>query len=432
MSANHTKMSSDTFKALMEELKQLKQGNGQAIRAAEERIQKMLKDMKEQGERTGQQFDEKRRCVITQLQQQQQAVRQAALYASDNLQQLQQQQQQLSTAIKQASAQVSSLVEEDQRHAQSAQQLHAQVQSQYTASITEPYYQKFASGDLAAIGKQLQMISQKQANAAAMQQLAVSAMNDIYQMDLRVTTLTSLFEASYLRAQQLAGEVLAHSQNARSGNRADLKDPHSELLDINYWTDGRFDLMESEVKDIQQRLDYGQFDANYDQYKVDADLCRLQELDQIEQQLVAEAREAYNHSLNREAQALTCQDILTEDFGFAVVGSGYDMNDRREAYVLRLRRHDGAEVEVIVNQGKGEGNYEVYFRVDSMTYMDQDVMKVLTDSIAKEFGEAGVNMRMYRHCSAEPLEPFNPSHIQISPATRTRHGIQRQQRKSSI
>lgn len=429
MSANHTRMSSETYLALVEEIQKLQKGNGEEMRKAEQRVKKQMVEMHRSGQEVLKRMDNLRRNNVQQLNQQIQNVHQAAQRADAQAADVQQHLQQLTQATQHAMGQVATINQQTQQQYATAQQLYQAVTAQFNATALDVNYQRFAGNTLASLQTRMQRINNNQVTGDAMQMLVVSMMNDIYLMDLQVTQERTVFEANYAEAIRQAATILAHIINVQR----DAKDQDGQALDINYWTDGRLNLAEQETKNIQRRLDMAPTNPDYSQKQLAADLKRLRELDQIEQQLVAEGIEAHNHSLNREAQALTCMDVLEQDHHFSVVGHGFDSNDRREAYVVRMRRHtDGAEIEVIVNQGAKPGEYDVYFRVDATTYQDEQLMQTITSSIARDFETAGVSMKLFKNCSPEPLEPFNPAQVSVSRNARLRHGIQPQQRPTTI
>lgn len=429
MSSNHTWMSSETFQALLEEHEQLRQGNGEEMRKVERKVRDRLKKMKDDGKKGIERLNKQRQKNVEHLQIQTQRLLDSMSDANAHATDVQEQLKQLTVAAQQAVSSVDKIVSDTKNQFAKAEDLYQEVSRQFAMTELDVAYQRFAAGMQESIRTRLERINNKEVSGDAMQMLTVSIMNDIYLMDIDVAHKRAIFDTRYLEAAQLADTILAHCTNAKNN----FADKDGKKISIDFWTDGRHELLIKETEAIQKRLESGHDNAGYSMEQLSADLQRLQELDKIEQQLAIEAIESYNHSLNREAQALTCMDVLVDKHDFMVLGAGFDMNDPREAYVVRMiRQSDGAQVEVIVNQGQKDGEYDVYFRLDSTTYQDEQLMETITSSIASDFEAAGVKMQLYKRCSPEPLEPFTPGKIQVSDAARRRHGIQRKQRSSSI
>lgn len=430
MSANHTYMSAETYLALETEILKLQEGNGQELKKVEQKVSSQLQQMQRSGQATLNKLNQQRRANISQITQAMQGVRDAAADAQSDAAAAQRQLTQLNAAARNAQAQVDQLNEATKQAFATAAQLYQEMRNQFAATRLDVAYQRFASADQASIEALIKQADAQQAGSNALQMLAVSIMNDIHVMDIYVAQQRALFDADYLKATRLAGTILAQCKNVES----DAKDDDGKPLDISFWTDGRYALVKEEAAAIQQRLESSYEDPSYSFDDLKKDLARLEELHKIGKQLVAEGIEASRHSLNREAQGLECMNILQEDHHFSQVGAGFDMNDPREAYIVRMKRHtDGALIEVIVNQGKKPGEYEVYFRLDATTYQDQRVMDTINGAIAESFREAGVKMELFKNCSPEPMQNFIPGQqVTVSDVARRRHGIQHRQRPSSI
>ena len=191
--------------------------------------------------------------------------------------------------------------------------------------------------------------------------------------------------------------------------------------------------LELELKDLNQRVSEGYNDSSYSNEMLKSDLNRIIELEMAKDLIISEARIAYNQSKMREDQALAAMDILIEDHQFSLVGKGFEGNDRRESFILRMQRHtDNAEIEVIVSPTSRIGEYNLYFRLDTKTYSDESVIRSITEALANDFKEAGLKIDVNPYCCAERLEPFNIARPTISDAARLLHNIPEPQQHAQI
>lgn len=428
MSADHTYMDSATFLANEREIAEWRSGNSQEMERARLRTEQALNEVRADSDRFLSSLSDSRRRNIEAITNASGRVAQSIASTTSSADETQRAMAGLDQAVKDAADSVARINAEMRAGANTAQALYAELTRQFAICETNPDYFKFAPREFASVQERVASLAGKTSGSAAIEMVCANALNDILLMDVKVARGRAVYHMQHLEAVKTAEKIKADIRQARTSFFDDLPAQEGELIDMDYWTHGQYKVLEDEVNRVSDAIEAGRSNPSYTEADLRRDAKRLAELDRIQQLLLVQAREQYNHSLNRVAQGQTCSDILQEDHGFQLVGEGFDHADRREAYVVRLRRFvDGAEVEVIVNQGSQPGEYEVYFRVDSTTFMDENLMRTINESIATDFAEAGVQMKMFRHCRAETLEPFNPGNITVNQNTRNYHGIQRRQ-----
>lgn len=433
MSANHTYMSSSDFLAQVHELEQLKHGDGEALRRAEQQARDALARMQRESGETQQRISRQRQLLQQKLQGVENEVIATLRDASVSAEQARQRIGHLQENIKEVTQSISNIMESTKGTYANAADMYAQAKAEITASILDPNYARFANDELKSINLRINNLSGKDFCGAAMQAEVQMIMTDIYHMDIIVSNKRVAFIQDQAEALKLAETLMAKASNVRENNREEVGNKSSRLMDIDFWTDGCFREMEQEAKAIRQRVLDGQTDAEYSHQQLQKDLARLRELEKIEDLLVANARAKMNLSYYRQEQGQLIQEILEADHRYALVSKGFvNGGDEREAYILRMRHEkSGAQIEVIINPGEIDGETDVYFRVDSTTYMDSATMASITESIAKDLEENGVDMKQYRACHPEQMPQFQPSDtLDISSQARLYHDIK--QRKPMI
>lgn len=423
-------MSSGEYLEKVEELQRLKQGDGEALRKAEEEARKALERMKRENARVMQGISRQRRKLLENLNNIENATIQTLADVSASAQQTQQLVNQLQDRIKEASKDVGALIASTEATYATAAELHRQAKAELTACLLEPDYRRFAADELLSIERRLRLLDGKDLSGAAIQAEVQMIMTDIYFMDILVSSKRVAFIRDQAEALRLAEALLAKAKNVRENNHEELDNAQSPLMDMDFWTDGCFGELEEEVRTILQRVRLGQTDANYSQDQLTKDLNRLRELERIQDMLVATARAKINLSYYRREQGDLIESILENDHRYSIISKGFAKGgDAREAFILRMRRHtDGAQIEVIINPGEKDGEADVYFRVDSSTYMDSKTMASITQAIAEELQENGVDMRQYRACNPEQMPQFQPGDtLEISNEARRYHSIPQRQ-----
>lgn len=430
MSENHTKMKSSDFLAKVHELEQLKHGDGEALRLAEQQARDALARIQRESSKTQQNISRQRQRLQKKLQEVENKVIATLRDASVSAEQARQRIGHLQESIKEVNQSISDIMESTKGTYANAAAMYAQAKEEITASLLDPNYARFANKELQAINQRINLLSGKKLSGAAIQAAVQMIMTDIYHMDITVSNKRVVFIQDQAEALRLAETLLAKASNVRENNREEVGNKSSRLMDIDFWTDGCFREMEEEAKAIRLRVLDGQTDAEYSHQQLQKDLARLRELEKIEDLLVANARAKMNLSYYRKEQGQLIQEILEADHRYTLVSKGFaEGGDEREAYILRMRHEkSGAQIEVIINPGEKDGESDVYFRVDSTTYMDSATMASITEAIAKDLEENGVDMKQYRACHPEQMPQFQPGDtLEISNQARQYHNIRQRQ-----
>ena len=433
MSEHHTRIDTDQLLAEIEELEQLKTGNTQAVKQAERRVEESINQQRRNADNLQRALSKERAKNIQRAQAIVHLMKQNSSSAVRSANIVQNNMKQLNDAIIEASSSIEVLVQEAKERASSAEQLYLELTKDFMKTESFVQYRRFAADMKASIRERLSKLCNKEVSDSAMQLMTTSVIADIYQMDLLVTREQAVFDINWIEAKRILESTISQLESAKSENYEEIGNHQSELLDINYWTDGRFNDLELELKDLNQRVSEGYNDSSYSNEMLKSDLNRIIELEMAKDLIISEARIAYNQSKMREDQALAAMDSLIEDHQFSLVGKGFEGNDRRESFILRMQRHtDNAEIEVIVSPTSRIGEYNLYFRLDTKTYSDESVIRSITEALANDFKEAGLKIDVNPCCCAERLEPFNIARPTISDAARHLHNIPEPQQHAQI
>ena len=425
MSANHQQMDAGVYLAKVNELDRLKNGDGEALRRAEAQARDALARMKRESGNTQQRISQQRRTLLQKLRDVENLTVSTLSDVALSTEQAQMRVSQLQEEIKEVSESISEIMSSAQETYKTARAMYEQARAELTACQLDPDYVRFAPDKLFSIDKQIELLVGKDLSGPAMQAQVQMIMTEIFHMDVIVSNKRVAFIQDQAEAIKLAEELLAKADNVRQSNHEEIGNENTRIMDMDFWTDGCFKEMETEIRTILHNIVKGQKDAHYSHAQLQKDLCRLRELKKIEDMLVACARTKMNLSYYRKEQGELIQEILGTDHQYTLISKGFAKGDEREAYILRMQRHtDGAQIEVIINPGEKDGEADVYFRVDSTTYMDSATMASVTEAIAKELEENGVDMKQYRACHPEQMSQFQPGDpLEISNHARLYHGI---------
>lgn len=420
MSANHTRLDKSTYEANIRELIRLEnsQGNVQAVR---HRIQRSVDRIDSNTHQLQQQAQSHRARILKKIRdieyENRRSFKEAdsrILRDSEKVQSVQTQTQKLK---EECQAILASL------HSMSGATLMAQTKLDFQMCENDPDYKKFASLQMAALSAKIQEADRLDQNPATILQAAIRLTGEIYALDLAVSAARQKFELLQLESVGNAESVKEKINNARANIH--YGDSSTDLVNFDYWTDGQLGLVEKELDEIARRLDEKRYDPSYCYEELEKDHARIEELDRIQLLLVQDAIEKSALSEARESMGGIIAEILRNKHYFEVIGSGFEGNDLRESFIMRLRRGDGAEIEVIINPNYQNGENDLYYRINMNSYVDEGLMRTIQLSIEEELREYGIQTTAKSPCSAEVLEPYDGAVPQVSEETRRRHNIRK-------
>lgn len=423
MSSNHTRLDRQTYEANMKELIRLEECNG-SERAARNEIARMANQMIQNNRSLAEQASASRRNILNQLEKIEKDSRNSFVQHEGRIQKDAARIQSLMQQTKALGADINRIIEETRKTQLSAATIMSQVKFDLQISTSNPDYQKFGKDKIDELAAQLKAVDCMEQSDVSLQQVALRMIGNIYALDAMVSTRKQQYELEQLEAQGLAAQIKNKMHSARNNVR--YGDEATELVDLDYWTDNKFKLLEDEVDQIKSEIEAKRYDPDFGIEELRSALKRLNEIDKIQLHLVQDAIEKSNLSETREEMAQVITQLLSEQYGYTrVIGCGFDLNDPRECYIVRLQRHtDGAQIEVLINPGTNNGDNEIYFRIDTATYCDQKVMDGINNDIERELREYGIHVISKEGCHPETLEEFNPAQPRVSAQVRARHNIQ--------
>lgn len=418
MSANHTRLDRATYEANIQELIRLENSQGSA-QAARRKIQESVDNIDRMVSQVQRQAQGQRAKILNKIKNIEYENRRSFKEADarivrdrTKIQAMQAQSQLLNEECKTI---LSSL------HSTSGAALMAQTKLDFQVCENDPDYQKFASEQLAALAAKIRESDRLDQNPATILQAAIRLTGDLYALDLTTSSARQRFEVLQLESIGLAEAIKEKIKSARTN--VHYGDDSTSLVNFDYWTDGQLALVESELKEIAVRLEEKRYDAAYRYEDLEKDSVRLEELDRIQLLLVQDAKEKSSLSEARESMGQLVAGILEQKHYFQVVGAGFDGHDLRESFIMRLRRMDGAEIEVIIAPNYKNGENDLYYRINMNSYVDEALMKTIQQSIEEELREYGIQTTAKSPCSAEVLEPFNGALPRVSEEARRKHSI---------
>lgn len=250
-------------------------------------------------------------------------------------------------------------------------------------------HEKYAPRQLAAIDARLANIDSLPDAAACA--VLNTEFNNLLTLDADIEQKKMEYETKHLLTLKAVEEVLARMNENRktvsltdgNGNVIKKADGEIALIELDFWTEGKYGELEKDLETIKERVTRGLHDTSFTVDDLDEALQRIQEIDQQQNELVIESIKSGNASQIRAETADVIVDHL-EGQRFQVVERGYENSDARNAYLVKL--NDGtSEIVVVVNPESNEENLVIRRTIDtdlsepSLIRMNEDIDKVLRE-----------------------------------------------------
>ncbi len=427
MSSNHTYIPQKLYVALTEELEQLRSGEGssKAMDNAVSRARNTFEQIKKQSTQVNSQISRLRQQHLDNLHSIENSSAQLHSRNMGDLNQVSSSVQQLQGQIQDSIRDVNQISAQLANNYTTAEEMYRQVQIELSIAKSDPDYQRFAGQRMQNVKSSLQLIASREMNPLAKKAMLQSSMAELLLADSEVSAIrvqfhTTLHQALNLSSTMLANAVGHHNNNFVYGDEKHL------ASNMDYWTDGQYKLIEEELNEIRKRLEAAWERPDYSMQQLQADLDRLEELKKMQDLQAASVISQIKLSVLRHQQAEFIREVLSDDFYFQVIAEGFDHNDERDSYILRMQRPaDNAIVEILVSPGKKDGEVDTTVRVDTEAYMDQKLLNTLEQAIIEDLQASGMTITELVPCNPEPIDINAP--VEIDNNTSSRHNIHRRQ-----
>lgn len=241
-------------------------------------------------------------------------------------------------------------------------------------------------------------------------------------------TLQNMEQAAFANAQQayydmvdLRNEILLKEQEynmwystaleaARSlfetirANRKLSLEDNAGTVEADYWTNSEFSKLEKEVETLKNRLENEKDKLSLEDVK--QILSQLERLSERQEILVKEALERVISSEYRAMMGDMVVEALEKE-GFAVTHSGYEMQDQRKVYLVRMENVAGTEiVAVIAPDDQTNANIlSINTRDKNGRVFSQEVLEERNNRINEILREEGLQIEKST-CKKEHIDEF--------------------------
>ena len=247
-------------------------------------------------------------------------------------------------------------------------------------------FEKYASGDLDRIKGRVDRAKQSLHNAP---QAAIANANEAYFEFVEKRSLVIQKEQQFEHLHQITLEtVRTLFENIRKNRKIELE-ANAGSLEVDYWTQGKFSDLEESILEKKTNLEEQKDKLSYE--KVEQIFSDLEVLEQQQQELIDESLERVTSSQLRAEMADVVIGTL-ERQGFNVMENGYEKDDQRSVYMVKLKNI--ADTEIVVAIAPDDETHKNTISVNS--YGPEAITEEATQerftSIQKSLKQAGLQM----------------------------------------
>jgi len=260
-------------------------------------------------------------------------------------------------------------------------------------------HQKYMPGRLNQIINQVQRLTNSTDPAAARIANAQTALNEIWNLEDDVARAQAQFETLRQIVLQEADTIILEMSKNRNVTARNEEGEAAEL-EINFWTNGTFNKLENETKDLKQELEKKKDAIELDEKRLKAILSRLTDIE-VEQNKLRE--ETIRKGLESERRIEISEDIVEAMLqeGFILQGENKDAHnymggeeptDAREGVFAVLKDANGTEITVIVNTNDDSRTQVVFQRNDAKPRTEAEFRRGLDEIKKKVQDISGIDL----------------------------------------
>lgn len=275
-------------------------------------------------------------------------------------------------ALKKQQEQIDDIIEEVRndkaRAAELRDSLYEACQDQIRI-ISSKNHKKYAPNDLQTIERSLDGID-------ALPDISVlgtlnTVFNQLLLLDNKIEQAKLEYENKHQITLKAVEDVLAQMHENRNtisltdGDGQPVRDEKGQIakIELDFWTEGEYGQLEKELMERKKEVIDGLSDPHYTVNDLNNALNRTIAIEQRQMELVVDSIKRGNASQIRAQMA----DLIIEQLGgqfFTVDDRGYENNDARNAYIIKLH-NETSKIIVIINPESNTVNHVVIGTVET-------------------------------------------------------------------
>lgn len=247
-------------------------------------------------------------------------------------------------------------------------------------------HQKFTPGQLEKVRRNA---ADARAEVAQREQAAMAGAKAAYfdLVDLReeIIRKEQEFNLWHQATLEMARSLFENVQT----NRQVSVEEGEELVEVDYWTQGRFSDLEERIKGIKDELENDHEACSLEDIKQRME--DLKALAEEEQALIKEAVERVISSQLRAEMADVVVEALQKE-GFTMLESGYEKEDQRKVYLVKVANNAGTEIVAAVVPNDETNTNTLSINTRDERFFREELTQARFEDIKRLMEESGLHV----------------------------------------
>jgi hypothetical protein len=232
--------------------------------------------------------------------------------------------------------------------------------------------------------------------------LAHTAITQLNNLQGEINTAKSIYEIKHTATLAAINKVLTEMNENRknhSSTENELKDEEGNVItnELDFWSEGEYGELEQKVNELKKKVDEGIDNPQFTIDDLDAVLKIIYEIDVRQKQIVIESIEKGNASQIRAEMADDLVKVLKNQHLYEVVERGYEMEDQRNGYIIKLRNEtQKTNLVVLIQPESNVSDNSVTISTISENHVNNDILKQRSDQINQSLADVGIRVEKAR------------------------------------
>ena len=252
-----------------------------------------------------------------------------------------------------------------------------EVVERYNNIVRGRICSKFCYYKLRGLERIISKFNESKLTVDALYALAVDALGSIAEVESQSELEWKKFRPIY---EPFKSEVSEFVETLEKYKKIKLDDWNDEIIDLDFWTDGRFSNLVVNTEQLYRRVTSGEFAQDYVLSDIKIDKDSLVQLKELLEELIDEAKNRASHAFRRQTLALSAEDCLENNHCFLTSICQFEESDQRRAFVVEAECNID-EVKITLVFTPGGRDEEAWCFIQHNQYIDPNKYETLVNEI---------------------------------------------------
>lgn len=294
---------------------------------------------------------------------------------------------------------VSRLLVTQERNNRQAEILLDDLQKEFEIARTMPY-RKFYPEKMKEILSHVQGIRSYPPETQL--SLAHTAIKDLLLLEEEIEDARARYEAIHLQLLQTIDYILEAIKYTRSNLYfEDTEGNRGELIDIDFWTNGRYNELETILNNLKTNITEGYEDPDFNMDVLEETYRIVEKMQEKQEALIKEAIQKGNASAMRASIAEKIAQTLQTSHCYEIEDYGYEQQDPRKSFLVKMHNRNNDSEIVVWVYPESTQKQQLILKTKSNGYISERDLYMRATEINKELRAVGIEIKE-QPCEVNP------------------------------